>query len=545
MFHGGEHTSEKKKARIKRKMEKKYGAPLVNQSGLEGYDHSMTGDLRPRIQLKGEGFYKIPMGPTNDHYLGAGLFTPDVDRAAYPNDNIHLAIPGGPQDQMMEIAQQFPLDHMDMGGQIGFNPLPEYKHGGTHEDPPPSLYTEEESQLTPTGKRNYFKARNESYEDYAQKWSSVAGIDLNSYGNKGAQEKAYEWALKNNPEAIRNMWRTYGLTAKGLNNPELAKLAKNGEFSYEDLEDPAVLKKLKDAYVDGFYGVRQLDPNAPKLDKTTVVEKITPDPRVQDPMHKWNVQNMPEGEDAPEDMRFRWENRRALAQARKNRATLPYLRPLTAVPDTFYADQAYYNPDQAIAAIQSASATQGLQRGMFAGPQQQLANQLAGNQFEMLANVTGQYADKNVNAYNRERMMNTQIANRASENLARAVQGHHDKVTTLKQGFANSFKAADNQVAEQEIAMHQERAQRRNLEMSIGEQYRIDPNTGLRVFVKGKDFFPDTSADTTVDDRFAEIMRKHPGMSEDAAVKLAMAEFSGKYNIQSSDAPYDERNYRS
>jgi hypothetical protein len=56
---------EKKEKRIKKRMEKKYGAPLVNQSGLEGYDHSMTGDLRPRIQLKGEGFYKIPSDDEN------------------------------------------------------------------------------------------------------------------------------------------------------------------------------------------------------------------------------------------------------------------------------------------------------------------------------------------------------------------------------------------------------------------------------------------------------------------------------------------------
>ncbi len=91
--------------------------------------------------------------------------------------------------------------------------------------------------------------------------------------------------------------------------------------------------------------------------------------------------------------------------------------------------------------------------------------------------------------------------------------------------------------------MHKERADRKNLEASIGEQYIIDPDTGLHVFVKGKDFYPDTTPDKTVDDVFMDIKNKYPAMTDDVAAKLAMATMSGKYNVQESDYPINANNY--
>ena len=498
-------------------------------------------------------FHEKKKGSQEEH---SKHFEPLMERTGLSYDQL---LGSAEESNLADNPENPPLKR---GGQVKFDSIPMYldgnetddeknKPGPTKDDPtgdkvPINVYSHasKDGRYTPTGKLNYYEAREEDLPTYSNKWKSVLGADISALSEKDAQSRIYDWSLKNNPDAIKNMWLTYGLTAKGLNNPELAKLTKQGRFTRAQLNDPKVLEQLKDAFVDGYFGVRQLDPNAPELSDKTVVKTIKPDPRKLDDPYKWNVQNMPEGQEAPEDMRYRWENKRALSQAVKQKANIPYLRPLSAVSDTFYTDQAYYNPDQAIAAIQSASATQGQQRGMFAAPQQQLANQVAGEQFQLLANVIGQYADKNVNAYSSERLVNTQIANISADKLARAIEGHHSKVTTLKQNFANAYQAADNQIAEQEIAMHQERAKRRNLEMSIGEQYRIDPNTGLRVFVKGKDFSPDTTETKTVDDRYAELKRKHPSMSDDAAVKLAMAEFSGKYQVQSTDEEYNPNNYR-
>jgi hypothetical protein len=281
-----------------------------------------------------------------------------------------------------------------------------------------------------------------------------------------------------------------------------------------------------------------------RFNKDGSIERIDPDPAIKDELYQWNVQHIDDAE-APINMDYRWENRRALAQARKNRRNIPYLRPITPVSDTFYTDQAYYSPDQAIAAIQSESAAQQQQRAMFAGPQQQLANQMASNAMNMIGQVVSQYADKNVDAYNRERMFNTQVAQTAQDKRTAAIQGHHNAVTTLKQGYANAYQNADNQVAAQEIAMHKERAQRKNLEASIGEQYVIDPDTGLHVFVKGKDFYPDTTPDKSVDDIYMDMMNKHPEMDPNVAAKLAMAKMSGKYNVQESDWPVNTQNYNS
>jgi hypothetical protein len=272
------------------------------------------------------------------------------------------------------------------------------------------------------------------------------------------------------------------------------------------------------------------------------IERVDPDPAIKDELHEWSVQHIDESED-PINMDYRWENRRALSQARKNKRNIPYLRPMTAVSDTFYTDQAYYSPDQAIAAIQSESASQQEQRAMFAGPQQQLANQMSGNAMNMIGQVVSQYADKNVDAYNRERMFNTQVAQNSSDKRTAAIQGHHNAVTTLKQGYANAYQNADNAVVAQEIAMHKERAQRKNLEASIGEQYVIDPDTGLHVFNKGKDFYPDTTPDMDVDDIYTEMMNKHPEMDPNVAAKLAMAKMSGKYSVQESDWPVNTQNY--
>jgi len=228
-----------------------------------------------------------------------------------------------------------------------------------------------------------------------------------------------------------------------------------------------------------------------------------------------------------------------LKQARQNKRSIPFLEPMTAVPETTFTDQAYYSPDQAINAINAAVNTQGTKQAMFAPQQQQTANFLAGQQFDLMGQVIGQYEDKNVNAYNQERNMNTQIANRSSERLANALTSHHDKNTTLKQQYANSMIAANNNIADNEIAMWQERADRLNIERTIGEQYAIDPNTGLIDFQKGKDFGPSMGGQKTVDDRYAEIKSKHPGMNDEIAAKLALAEFSGKYDVQ--EVPYPQK----
>ena len=280
-----------------------------------------------------------------------------------------------------------------------------------------------------------------------------------------------------------------------------------------------------------------------RFNKDGSIEKIQPDPKIMDELYKWNVKNMPDEGPAPIDMQYRWENRRALAQAKKNRRNIPFITPFTAVPETYYTDMAYYSPDQAIGALQSMSSTRGEQQAMFASPQTQLANQLADQEYLKMNSIISEYADKNVASYNAERNMNTNIAQNSSNRLAAAMQGNADKWAILKQQYRTAASNADNAVAMQEIAMHKERADRLNSEAAIGEQFKTDPNTGIQMFVKGKDFFPDTSKTADISSTFESLRTELPSASDDVIAKLALAMHSDKYKVSGTATEYDPDNY--
>lgn len=430
---------------------------------------------------------------------------------------------------------------------VDFEEIPKFDNGG---EPPPHLYEETDIRTTkgattPTGKKNTFKAFGTDFDTYSNIWNEIAGIDLNSLGSEAAQRAAYDWALINNPESIRNMWLAYGLTEKGMRNPKLKKLTSNskGQFTRAALQDPEVLKALEEAYVDGFYGVRQLDPKAAKIPDDYEIERKDTFDKTPDKYKDWNVRHLPNEGPAPVDMRYRWENRRALAQAKKNRRNIPFITPFTALPETYFTDSVYYNPDQAIAAMQSMASTRGEQQAMFASPQTQLANQLAGQEYAKMNSIISEYADKNVAAYNQERNINTNIAQQSASRLAAAMQSNADKWAVLKQQYSNAITNADNAVAMQEIAMHKERADRLNSEAAIGEQFRTDPNTGIQMFVKGKDFFPDTTNTADVADTFQTLRTELPNASDDVVAKLALAMHSDKYKVSGTANEYNPDNY--
>ena len=119
----------------------------------------------------------------------------------------------------------------------------------------------QQGNVTPTGTSNKFSSRKQSLADYLKQWEgNIPGIGKMSEGQ--AQKAIYQWTIKNNPESIRQMWLTHGLTAKGMGNTKLKGLSTDGtgKFTEEQLKDPKVLEQLQEAYVDNYFGVRQLDP---------------------------------------------------------------------------------------------------------------------------------------------------------------------------------------------------------------------------------------------------------------------------------------------
>lgn len=273
------------------------------------------------------------------------------------------------------------------------------------------------------------------------------------------------------------------------------------------------------------------------------IEQVEPDKKIVDKLYKWETD--PIDESTPErNMDFLWANKRALARSRQAAREIPYLEPFTVIPETEFVDQTYYDPAQAINAIQAQTADATMKQAMFAPQQQQVANFMATQQADAIAKVIGAYEDQNVAAYNQEQLMNTQIANRANERLASAIQGHHDKNTVLKQNYANAMTNAKNNIAAQEIAMWQERADRMNMEATIGEQYAIDPNTGLIEFQKGRKLQPTSGTQTSVADRFNELKGQMPGVDDNTIAKMAMAMHSGKYEIMTDSHPQNAQKFQ-
>jgi len=233
-------------------------------------------------------------------------------------------------------------------------------------------------------------------------------------------------------------------------------------------------------------------------------------------------------------MDFRWDHRRALSQAVKNKNRIPRLEPFTPIADTEFVDQTYYNPDQALNQIKSMSQGAAKKMANFAGPQGLASNIQSTQRFDAVANILSNYEDKNVAAANRENMTNTNISNIASERLKNAITSHHDKMTTLNQEYTNARINADNNIMENEIAMWNERKNRLNLEATIGEQFATDPNTGLHEFVQSKDFSPSQAPTKTMADQYNDLRSQMPGAKPEEVMALMKMMNSGKYTYDNN-----------
>jgi hypothetical protein len=302
--------------------------------------------------------------------------------------------------------------------------------------------------------------------------------------------------------------------ARYENEPVVAEI--DGVKYKRDLDNPDIYLAFQ-TNADGT--VTQLNVNKEVLDYTT--------PEEQD------IKGLGPMQSQVDDYRFDWANKRALRAAKQAKRRIPYIRPQAQFTDTFFADQAYYNPDDAIAAIQSITGDLSRQQNIFSGPQQQAANQsqLMSNAFESIAQVMGNYADKNVDAYNRERFANTEIAQRSANLRTAQIDDYFNKNATLKQQYANSLSLAEQAIAAQEIGMHDRRKDRVNLQRSVGDQFMIDPNTGFHVFtgvgkpLDGADLGPKYV------EQLIEIKKQFPDMDYNQAMTLVNAISDGKIKI--------------
>jgi hypothetical protein len=126
------------------------------------------------------------------------------------------------------------------------------------------------STKTPTGQENKYNKD----ASYLTQWESlIPGIS--KYSNQKAQEAIYDYTLEKNPDEIRTMWNTYGLTAAGLKDPIFRKKYGKGIFDANKLSKDE-LKELRRAYADKFFGARQLENKFPVTPAVAVETPQTP-----------------------------------------------------------------------------------------------------------------------------------------------------------------------------------------------------------------------------------------------------------------------------
>ena len=197
--------------------------------------------------------------------------------------------PGGPEPNGVQEYPQGQEPMMAYGGEY-YN-LPKALTGTEaegYEDLLPWLRGKTRAgSYTPTGISNAYN-RNEAF---LQSWADTLGMDINALkkmSNRDVQGLIYDWSLKNNPEAINQMWKTYGLTNLGRKYKDLvgmtAKDAKGRPtYTFDKDLNPQQLSALRKAYIDNMFGRRQLDPlNVPNI-KIPSDDSFIPPPEEETP----------------------------------------------------------------------------------------------------------------------------------------------------------------------------------------------------------------------------------------------------------------------
>lgn len=313
----------------------------------------------------------------------------------------------------------------------------------------------EAGRVTPTGVQNRFER---SLPEYLASWQEfIPGI--NNMSNEQAQSAVYDYLVKNEPDAVRNMWGTYGLTAKGKRDKGLASKYKTGKIDPKELTEED-LKNLKSAYTDGLFGVRQMDPvnygfsatpaNVPVRDigfdvtpKPFEIPRtpVIPEGTKKDPETEPPVQPTPDTGFQPwlQDLNnLRTARRNMLSENRYfgYAPRLPY-RPMDAV----YLDDTRQQQQIAGRARGTMEAL-----GAFAGPGRQgsMASVISGQAGEQAANVASQMGNANINIantvgqYNARMMAGTDAAN------AELAMDLYDKNVTTQEVFDEKMRRYRN-----------------------------------------------------------------------------------------------------
>lgn len=349
--------------------------------------------------------------------------------------------------------------------------------------------------ITPTGKNNAFNRG----KDYLKSWEGIIP-GISKLSNQEAQGQIYDYTMKNNPESIRDMWSTYGMTAKGLKSNQYSNYDRSGKFTGDQLSSDESLAGLRDAYADGFFGVRQLDPTQPvnSLPPTApppsvVTPPATPPAEVVPPVTTPTpVPGGPTpGDFSPSSSKgvfdYMTPDKLNFAAGMRNRANINKYMPWEAPVSAQTIDPTFYDPNRELAANESSAATQMQYNAQFSGPQSLGARNsaVAGQSAENAANILARVNGQNVGVANQFAGVNAEIMNRLTDAQGQRATRLFDKSTVANQQYDNAVRTADNQILKAGINAWDNRSQL-GMVNDTNPYYYVDPNSGRMVFKGGK-----------------------------------------------------------
>lgn len=435
---------------------------------------------------------------------------PALEAKGISPEDIMPPEPQAPQQMPQQMPSGEPIATPEMMAQYGMEMgsfYPEFAYGGFLPQAQAGIITPYEKakttqgNITPTGQQNKFSDRKQKLEDYLGQWKdAIPGIENMNEGQ--AQKAIYEWSLKNNPDAIRNMWTTYGLTEKGMRSDALRGLSKDktGTFTSEMLQDPKILEQLQDAYVDNYFGVRQLDPTKPKTPPGDVPgdipstsqetctctdpetgEKIT---RALMPGEECDCPQGTEEEDEAEAMGITPPRKRSgpwlqdvmdVTGAAIDEASLNKYLPQRTDADLVKPELKTFDPTALYNQIAG-----GKYFGEFAGDPRQASarqSQLMGQIMDQMSTIGTQYNTMNQNAAQQHAYRTNEIDNQERMMDANAEQQYLDRSAIARNQYDNSKRQAKKikREAKKNLLTNMTKTDALN---QLYPNYQVDPSMG-------------------------------------------------------------------
>lgn len=208
-----------------------------------------------------------------------------------------------------------------------------------------------------------------------------------------------------------------------------------------------------------------------------------------------------------------------------NWANIHRYNPMLGQYDPYIPQPTPYNPEQEIAASQSAARTLGDTYRGVTGSVQGLGSRMSqaqGDLANIVAKTMGTYNNQNVGVANEFAYKVSDIMNQGRLKNLDALTKYVDQVATLNQNYDNAKNQAREEWTQALSDAYTNRAKTQALN-SLYPQYHVDPSTGGYIdFVKGKNMIANENALYAQQDLelFAKFMEEHPGINPQAAATV-------------------------